>query len=116
MAEAEGLQPARGRLVFLLLLACVIAPMMKIVGVLMITALLIIRRPLFRAARLSHGPEAMAVISAACGMVSVLIGLLASLTWDTPTGPSIVVASLVLFLAGLLLAPGWRKAPGGLSR
>ncbi|PIR19278.1 MAG: hypothetical protein COV48_02890, partial [Elusimicrobia bacterium CG11_big_fil_rev_8_21_14_0_20_64_6] len=42
VAAAEGMNPARQRLIFMLLLAGVIAIAMKIVGILLITALLII--------------------------------------------------------------------------
>jgi len=43
------------------------------------------------------------MIAAVCGAVSVLIGLTASLQWDTAAGPSIVVATLLVFLASSLL-------------
>jgi len=42
LAEAEDLKPERARLVFMLLMALVIAIAMKIVGIMLITALLII--------------------------------------------------------------------------
>ncbi len=42
LAEAEGMQPERARLIFMLLMALVIAIAMKIVGIMLITSLLII--------------------------------------------------------------------------
>ena len=42
LAQAEGMHPERARLAFILLIAAVIAIAMKIVGILLITALLII--------------------------------------------------------------------------
>jgi len=78
----------------------VIAISMKIVGVLLITALLII--PAATARRFARGPEAMAVLAAGIGVVAVIGGLFGSLEWDTPSGPSIVVAALGLFLLALL--------------
>ena len=107
LAEAEGLRPDRANLVFMILLATVIAISMKIVGVLLITAMLII--PAATARRLSGGPEQMAVTAALVGAVAVVGGLFASLEWDTPSGPSIVVAALVLFLASL--SPFAEKLP-----
>ena len=100
LAEAEGLHPDRANMVFMLLMAVVIAISMKIIGVLLITALLII--PAATARRLSSGPEIMAVCSAAIGVAAVIAGLYGSLEWDTPSGPSIVVAALLLFLVSLL--------------
>lgn len=101
LAEAEGLRPDRANIVFMLLMAVVIAISMKIVGVLLITALLII--PAATARQLAHGPEQMAVIAAILGVIAVVAGLLASLEWDTPSGPSIVVAAAILFV--LVLVP-----------
>ncbi|MEP4431212.1 MAG: iron chelate uptake ABC transporter family permease subunit, partial [Hyphomicrobiales bacterium] len=90
LAEAEGVHPDRVNVVFMLLMAVVIAIAMKIVGVLLITALLII--PSATARRLSSGPEQMALFSALLGASAVAMGLNGSLRWDTPSGPSIVVA------------------------
>jgi zinc transport system permease protein len=101
VAEAEGMRPEVTRIVFMLLLASVIAIAMKIVGVLLITALLII--PAATARRLSATPEQMAVISAVIGALAVGGGLFGSLRFDTPSGPSIVVAALALFLISIAL-------------
>jgi len=103
LAEAEGLRPERARIAFMLLMAAVIAIAMKIVGILLITSLLII--PAATARRFSTTPERMAVLAALIGAVAVAGGLYGSLTWDTPSGPSIVVAALVLFLISLLPIP-----------
>lgn len=107
IAEAEGLKPERSKLIFMLLMASVIAIAMKIVGVLLITALLII--PAATARRLSATPEQMAVIAAILGALAAAGGLFGSLRFDTPSGPSIVVAALALFIASILV-PGWRKS------
>jgi len=99
LAEAEGLNPDRANVVFMLLMATVIAISMKIVGVLLITALLII--PAATARRFAGGPEQMALIASLAGVIAVIAGLFASLEWDTPSGPSIVVAALMLFVISL---------------
>lgn len=104
LAAAEGMRPERANIVLMLLLAVVVAIAMKIVGVLLITALLII--PAATARRFSAGPEQMAVIAAVFGMLAVIGGLFASLEWDTPSGPSIVVTALVLFIVSLSPAAG----------
>lgn len=100
IAEAEGQQPDRVELVFMLLMASVIAIALKIVGVLLITAMLII--PAATARRLASTPERMAVLASMAGVISVIGGLYGSLAWDTPAGPSIVVAAVVLFILSLL--------------
>ncbi len=100
LAEAEGLNPVRTELIFMLLMSLTIAISMKIVGVLLITALLIV--PAATARHVAKSPEQMAIIAAAVGAVAVVAGLFGSLNWDTPSGPSIVVASALFFVIGLM--------------
>lgn len=100
LAEAEGLHPERARLCFMLLMALVIAIAMKIVGIMLITSLLII--PAAAARRFSATPEVMAVLASLIGAVAVVGGLFGSLQYDTPSGPSIVVAAVILFILSLL--------------
>ncbi|MGB0682219.1 MAG: zinc ABC transporter permease subunit ZnuB [Magnetovibrionaceae bacterium] len=105
VARAEGLKPDRANLVFMLLMALVIAMAMKIIGVLLITAMLII--PAAAARRFSTSPEQMAVLAALVGCLAVVGGLFGSLEWDTPSGPSIVVAALLLFIVSLTPIAGF---------
>lgn len=100
VAKAEGFNPALSRAVFMLLLAIVIAIAMKIVGILLITALLII--PAATARRFASTPEQMAITASLLGAIAVIGGLFGSLHYDTPSGPSIVVAALGVFILSLL--------------
>jgi len=103
ISRAEGLKPERSEMIFMILMSLVIAISMKIVGVLLITALLII--PAATARKYSTSPEQMAVLAGLTGLASVVIGLFGSLEWDTPSGPSIVVAALVLFILSIIPGP-----------
>lgn len=114
LAAAEGLAPARSRLVFMLMMALVVAIAMKIVGVLLITAMMII--PAATARRFAGTPEAMAVFAALAGALAVGGGLYGSLAFDTPSGPSVVVAALALFLLSLPSYPAlFRRTDSGSS-
>lgn len=93
-AECSNIQPAN--IAFLVLLAAVIAIAIKIVGILLITALLVI--PAATARKLANSPESMAVTASVLGVLAVWMGLFSSMTWDTPAGPAIVVSALLLFL------------------
>jgi len=95
LARVEGVRVDLVQAAFVLLLAVVVAVMMKVVGMLLITALLII--PAAAARRFARSPEAMALTAALLGCAAVGGGLWASLRWDTPAGPSIVVAATALF-------------------
>ena len=103
LAQVDGLRPERARLVFGFLVAAIIAVAVKLVGVLLVVALLVI--PAATARRFATSPEAMAAGAAIIGVLAVGGGLYASAELDTPTGPSIVVAALLLFAAARFRFP-----------
>jgi zinc transport system permease protein len=95
LAQVEGLDVTRLRLLLMLVMAVVVAVSMKIVGVLLITSLMII--PPATARHFAKSPEQMALGASLAGALAVCGGIAASFVWDTPTGPSIVVAAALLF-------------------
>lgn len=95
LASASGLNPARERLVLTLALAVVVAVAIKVVGALLIAAMLII--PAAAARGMARTPEGMALMAALIGAGSSIAGLQLSLWQDTPAGPSIIAAAAVLF-------------------
>ena len=103
LARVAGLRPERARLVFGFLVAGIIAMAIKIVGILLIVALLVI--PPAAARRFSASPERMAAAAALLGVAAIGGGLYASARLDTPSGPSIVVAALALFVVTRLRLP-----------
>ena len=90
-------------MLYVVLMAAIVAVGMKVVGVLLIVALAII--PAAAARALSRTPEQMAVVASAIGVASGVIGLFGSLWLDTPSGPSIVVAAMILFLVSFAVGP-----------
>lgn len=102
LAQVEGLNVLRIRLLLMLLIALMVAVSMKVVGVLLITSLLIIPPACARA--FSNTPERMAILSGVTGCLAVCGGLAASWFWDTPTGPSVVVTASLLFVFGRLVS------------
>ena len=99
LAQASGLNPARERLVLTLALAVVVAVAIKVVGALLIAAMLII--PAAAARSFARTPEAMALFAIMIGAASALGGLFASLHFDTPAGPSIIAVAAVIFAAAV---------------
>ena len=100
LAEAEGLNPDRAKAIFTILMAAVIAISIKMVGLLLITGMLII--PAAMARNISASPLQMVFYSIIGGLLSVIIGLFSSLEFNTSSGPSIIAASLFLFILSLL--------------
>lgn len=99
LARVEGIAVDRVNWMFLGLIALTVAIMMKVVGMLLVTALLII--PAATARRFSGTPEMMAVVAVLVGCLDVCLGLFGSYRFDTPSGPSIVVAGCLLFVLSL---------------
>jgi len=95
LARVEGIKVAPVKAALMLMMALVIAVAMKVVGVLLITALLII--PAAASRRLSKTPERMAVTASVLGMVSITGGLALSFYYDSPAGPSSVLVAAALF-------------------
>lgn len=99
LARAEGVKVQSVELGFILLIALMTAISMKIVGLLLITALLVI--PAAAARRLAATPERMAAIAAFLSALAVVIGLVLSAFAGTMAGPSVVLAAGFLFVLTL---------------
>ena len=100
LAAVEGTNVALVSTALMLITALVIALAMKVVGVLLITALLII--PAATARRVSKTPEQMAIAASIIAMLTVVMGLAMSWNLDTPAGPSVVISASFLFCLSLL--------------
>jgi zinc transport system permease protein len=99
LARVEGVPVGLVSVVYLLLLALLVAIAMHIVGMLLMTAMLII--PAAAARPFARTPEQMVLLASLIGLFALCAGLLISLQWDTPTGPSIVASATVLFTLSL---------------
>ena len=74
---------------------------MKIIGMLLVVALVII--PAAAARRIAATPEQMVGVATMVGVVAVTAGLFGSLEWNLPAGPAIVLVAGAVFVASLLL-------------
>ncbi|MCK3654282.1 high-affinity zinc transporter membrane component [Pasteurellaceae bacterium Macca] len=104
LAQIEGLNVSRLRLLLMLLTAVTIALSMKFVGALIITSLLII--PAATARRFARTPEMMVIYAILVSLLAISGGLFFSAMKDTPAGPSVVVCAGGLFFLSLV-----KKAP-----
>jgi zinc transport system permease protein len=104
LAASAGVEPRRERLVLTLALALLVAVALKVVGALLITAMLIV--PAAAARALAASPRAMAAGAAVVGALSAAVGLGGSWRFDTPAGPSIVVAAVAALVLCNAAAPG----------
>ncbi|RLC46861.1 MAG: metal ABC transporter permease [Candidatus Coatesbacteria bacterium] len=103
LATVSGLPTSFLHYLMLILIALAIVISIKIVGIILVSAFLVIPGATARVLQVNY--KKMLVISAAVGIASSLIGLYASYRLEIPSGATIV---LVQFLA-LLLAMAFRK-------
>ena len=101
LAAASGINPNIERLILTIALSIVVAVALKIVGALLIAAMLII--PAAAARGLARTPESMAVLAAILGAGATFGGLQLSLWQDTPAGPSIVTLAAIIFALSAIL-------------
>ena len=96
LAQAEGINVFLYNLLLMFLMTLVVAVSIRSIGILLVSSLLII--PAATARQIAVSPEGMAVLSSLLGVTSVAFGIYFSFAFDTPSGPSIVVAAASLFI------------------
>ena len=101
IAQAEGVEVRRIQLLMYIMIALLVAVMMKVMGVLLIAAMLVI--PTTSARLFSRGPEQMVFISGLYGLAALGGGIVSSFHFDWQTGPAIVVSASALLLLSLAL-------------
>ncbi|MHA0898761.1 iron chelate uptake ABC transporter family permease subunit [Candidatus Liberibacter solanacearum] len=102
LAKAEGMQPEKVKLIFTMITALMISISIKFIGITLITSLLIL--PTVTARRFATSPENMVILTTVIGILGVILGLYGSLIFDTPSGPSIIITSLIFFILSFLRA------------
>ncbi|MDE0309406.1 MAG: metal ABC transporter permease [Acidiferrobacterales bacterium] len=107
LATAENMQPFNARMLMMVLMAAIVAIAMKIVGVILTVSLLII--PAAAARHFARSPEQMAALATVFAVISVILGILSSVEFDTPPGPSIVVNAVGIFIVGMITTTIIRK-------
>ncbi|ERN42966.1 ABC-type Mn2+/Zn2+ transport system, permease component [Rubidibacter lacunae KORDI 51-2] len=106
MAIARGVAISAHRRVFVVLLALVVGVSIKAIGVLLVSAFIVI--PACAARLLGRNFATYTLISAGLGALSAIGGIVLSAFFDLPSGPSIVVTQLTIFLAAIV-APSKSK-------
>ena len=95
-ANATGTKANAYNLLIAVIIAVVIVLAMNLVGSLLISALIIF--PALSAMRVFKNFKAVTICSAVISVACALLGILASIIWGTPVGPTIVVADIAIFL------------------
>ena len=109
LARSRGVASERQRLLFVILLALVVALSIKAIGVLLISAFVVI--PACSARLLSRRFGSYLALASGLGAGGAVLGLVTSAALDWPTGPAVVIVELLGFLIALLLSTTGRVDP-----
>lgn len=96
LAAVEGARVKRTHYLLYLAVAFVVAAAIKLVGALLITALMVI--PAAAARFLARTPLQMMVLASLIGLISTVSGLYGSLYLDLPSGAAIVLVAALQFV------------------
>jgi zinc transport system permease protein len=99
LAIARGIPVLTHRTVFVVLLSLVVGISIKAIGVLLVSAFVVI--PACTARLLSQNFMSYVLMSAGLGALSAVVGMFGSALFNLPSGPSIVVTQLILFLGAI---------------
>jgi zinc/manganese transport system permease protein/zinc transport system permease protein len=97
LARAQGIRLERMNYFFALAVAATVAMGMKMVGALLLSALIVI--PPAAAKLVSGNFRAMLCFAPLLGLIAAVAGVVGSNTLGSPTGPTIVLANVALLLA-----------------
>ena len=99
LAIARGISVSLHRTTFIVLLSLVVGVSIKAIGVLLVSAFVVI--PACAARLLSRNFSSYVLISSGLGGLSAVLGMVLSASLNLPSGPSIVTTQLMIFLAAL---------------
>jgi zinc transport system permease protein len=99
LAIAQGVAIERHRIAFVVLLSLVVGVAIKAIGVLLVSAFVVI--PACAARLLSQRFSVYVMLSAGLGAISAVLGMLTSALFNLPSGPSIVMLQLLIFLGAI---------------
>jgi len=101
LAIARGISASAHRTTFIVLLALVVGTSIKAIGVLLISAFVVI--PACAARLLSRTFSGYVILSAFLGALGAVLGMVFSAMFNLPSGPAIVTMQLAFFLVAIVL-------------
>ncbi len=101
--KATGMGADRYNTIIAIMSAVIIVVSMKLVGALLISALIVF--PALSAMLLFKSFKAVTVFAAIMSVVCTIIGMCAAIVFETPVGPSVVAADILLYLICKMIRP-----------
>lgn len=98
-SRVSGINTERINKILVLLTAVTVVLAMRVVGVMLISAFLIV--PAATALQIARSFKAAIILSSVVALVSLISGVAISFMFDLPTGATIVITNFILFLAAI---------------
>ncbi len=102
VAHVQGIRTTRLGILLTVLAAVTVVIVMRTVGLLLVSAIMIV--PVAAAQQFTGSFRSTAIVAVGLGLVCSLAGLTTSFTLDVPPGPTIVLLALAVFLAAAIAA------------
>jgi ABC-type Mn2+/Zn2+ transport system permease subunit len=109
IARVSGLPVDFLHYLLLVLIAIVTVASIKLVGIVLVSALLVL--PAATARQLARTYRPMLLLSVSAGLISLFTGLVLSYTLDLPSGATVVLCACALFFICFAMSPRRRKKP-----
>lgn len=100
MAHVCGVRVRALNYLFILVLTITVALAIRLLGIILVTALLVV--PPSAARNLSRNLRQQIILSILVGLVSGIVGIIVSYQFDVPCGPAIVLTCIALFIITLV--------------
>jgi len=110
LARTSGIRTGLINRVLVLLTALTVVLAMKVVGIMLISALLIL--PAVSALQVARGFRTTIVTAVGVAVFSVVSGIFASFALNLPTGATIVIINVMLFVTAVIGKWGWVRYGG----
>lgn len=101
MAKVSGINTKMINTIFILLIAVTIVLSMRVVGIMLVSSFLIL--PSVSALQVSKSFRTTILFSCLFSIISVLLGIVISFTMNLPTGATIVLTNLIIFLSIMVI-------------
>lgn len=114
MAKVSGIKTKTVNTILILLTAITVVLAMRLVGIMLVSALLIL--PAVSAFQVAKSFKSAIAFSCFFSVLSVLAGIFVSFLWNLPTGATIVMLNIAIFMSMLFLKTSLPQGPSDKKR
>jgi len=100
LARTSGVHTGRVNMILVLLTSLIVVLAMKVAGIMLVSSLIVL--PAVTALQIATGFRTALILAAACALLSVVTGIIASFVLNIPAGATIILLNFLLFLCAFL--------------